>query len=408
LADRVSAWFVPAVIGSAILAFAVWAAFGPAPALANGLVAAVSVLIIACPCALGLATPISIMLGVGRGATAGVLIKDAQALQTMEKVDILALDKTGTLTEGKPSVLRVVTAPGFTEGDILRVAASLETLSEHPLAHAIVNRAASDQIQTVHVEEFNSTTGLGVSGKIEGKTVALGSLGLMQRDGIDVASLDASANAMRANANSVIYVRIGDQLGGLLAISDPIKTSAAAAIRQLHATGLKIVMLTGDNAATAAAVAKQMGIDEFQADMLPQDKLAYVKRLQQQGHVVAMAGDGINDAPALAQADVGIAMGKGTDIAMQSAHIVLVKGDLQSIVKARVLSRETMKNIKQNLAFAFIYNFLGVPVAAGALYPWLGILLSPMIASAAMSLSSVSVISNALRLRHTKLDRTTR
>ena len=404
LADRVSGWFVPAVIGSAVLAFVVWALVGPAPALANGLVAAVSVLIIACPCALGLATPVSIMLGIGRGATVGVLIKDAGALELMEKVDILALDKTGTLTEGKAEVQRVVAAPGFTEADVLRCAASLEALSEHPLARAIVQQAASQQLALQAIADFMSITGQGVGGKIDGVPVGLGSLVLMQAQGIDVAVLAAEADAMRDHAQSVIYLRIGERLAGLIGIADPIKASVPEAIRQLHASGLKIVMLTGDNAATAASVARQTGVDEFQADMLPQDKLAYLKRLQQQGHVVAMAGDGINDAPALAQANVGIAMGGGTDIAMQSAHIVLLKGDLRGIVKARLLSRKTMKNIRQNLFFAFVYNFVGVPLAAGLFYPWLGILLSPMLASAAMSMSSVSVIGNALRLRHARVD----
>jgi len=404
LADQVSAWFVPAVIVSAILAFVVWTIMGPPPALANGLVAAVSVLIIACPCALGLATPISIMLGIGRAATEGILIRDASALQTMEKVDVLALDKTGTLTEGKPTVQRIVASTGFTQTDVLQAAASLEVMSEHPLAHAIIAHAALQQVQATPITDFESITGQGLNGKIEDVQLALGNLGLMRAHGIDFNHLESQADEMRANAQSVIYVQIGRQLAGLIGIVDPIKNSSAQAILQLQASGMKIVMLTGDNAATAAAVARQLGIDEFQADMLPQDKLAYLNRLQQQGRVVAMAGDGINDAPALAKADVGIAMGKGTDIAIQSAHIVLVKGNLQAIVKARRLSQITMKNIRQNLAFAFIYNFLGVPLAAGMFYPWLGLLLSPMIASAAMSLSSVSVISNALRLRRAKLD----
>jgi Cu2+-exporting ATPase len=334
----------------------------------------------------------------------GVLIKDAGALELMEKVDILALDKTGTLTEGKAEVQRVVAAPGFTEADVLRCAASLEALSEHPLARAIVQQAASQQLALQAIADFMSITGQGVGGKIDGVPVALGSLHMMQAQGIDVAVLAAEADAMRDHAQSVIYLRIGERLAGLIGIADPIKASVPEAIRQLHASGLKIVMLTGDNAATAASVARQTGVDEFQADMLPQDKLAYLKRLQQQGHVVAMAGDGINDAPALAQANVGIAMGGGTDIAMQSAHIVLLKGDLRGIVKARLLSRKTMKNIRQNLFFAFVYNFVGVPLAAGLFYPWLGILLSPMLASAAMSMSSVSVIGNALRLRHARVD----
>jgi len=404
LADRVSAWFVPAVIAGSTVAFIAWAAFGPAPALANGLVAAISVLIIACPCALGLATPISIMLGIGRGATEGILIKDASALQTMEKVDVLAIDKTGTLTEGKPEVQRIVTAPGFTEVDVLRVAASLEALSEHPLAYAIINRAASQQVRTVPIANFRSITGRGLSGDIENVSVALGNIGLMQIHNIDVTGVKANIDEMHADAQSIIYVQIGGRVAGLIGVADPIKMSSVQAIRQLQGSGVKIVMLTGDSAATAAAVARQTGIAEFQAAMLPQDKLAYLKRMQQQGHVVAMAGDGINDAPALAQANVGIAMGRGTDIAIQSAHIVLIKGDLKGIVKARQLSQATMKNIRQNLTLAFVYNFLGVPLAAGVLYPWLGILLSPMIASAAMSLSSVSVISNALRLHSAKFN----
>jgi Cu2+-exporting ATPase len=400
LADRVSAWFVPAVIGCAVLAFVLWALLGPAPALANGLVAAVSVLIIACPCALGLATPISIMIGIGRGAKAGVLIKDAAALELMEKVDVLVLDKTGTLTEGKAQVQRVVPAPGFTEAEVLSYAAGLENLSEHPLALSILHRVREQHAQPVAVTEFSSITGQGISGKIDDVPVYLGNIRLMQTHGIDVSTLEATAATLRECAHTVVYLGIGGHLAGLIGIADPIKSTAAAAIRQLQASRLRIVMLTGDNSATAKAVAKQMGIEEFKADMLPQDKLDYLKALQQQGHIVAMAGDGINDAPVLAQADVGIAMGSGADIAMQSARIVLVKGDLRGIVNACLLSRHTMKNMRQNLFFAFVYNLAGIPLAAGLFYPWLGVLLSPMIASAAMSLSSVSVIGNALRLRN--------
>lgn len=404
MADRVSGWFVPSVIGSAIVTFMLWGLIGPAPALANGLVAAVSVLIIACPCALGLATPISIMIGIGRGASAGVLIKDAKALELMEKVDVLALDKTGTLTEGRPQVQRVVAATGFTESEVLGYAASLEVNSEHPLALSIVNHAKAQHVQPMPLKGFMSITGQGVSASIDGVHVNLGNVRLMQAQGIDVTCLNATVGELRECAHTVIYLGVNGRLAGIVSIVDPVKSTAAAAIRQLHAAGLKIVILTGDNVDTARAVAKQTGIDDFKADMLPKDKLDYLNKLQQQGHVVAMAGDGINDAPGLAQADVGIAMGNGTDIAMQSAGIVLVRGDLHGIAKARFLSTQTMKNIRQNLFFAFIYNFVGIPVAAGLLYPWLGILLSPMIASAAMSLSSVSVICNALRLRSIALD----
>jgi len=403
LADQVSGWFVPGVIGIAVLAFAVWAIVGPTPALANGLLAAVSVLIIACPCALGLATPISIMVGVGRGATEGVLIKDAEALELMEKVDTLLIDKTGTLTEGKPRVQRVIAAAGHSETEVLHLAASLEALSEHPLAQAIVQHARQQALAPRTVTQFESSTGQGVRGHIDGKLAELGNLRLMEAAHIDTSTLGADAQSLRELAQTVMYLALDGKLAGIVSVADPIKSTTREAIAQLHAAGLRIVVLTGDNAATAAAVAKQLGLDDFKADVLPQDKLNYLKALQQQGRIVAMAGDGVNDAPALAQANVGVAMGTGTDVAMNSARIVLVKGDLRGIAKARLLSQHTMKNIRQNLFFAFIYNFVGVPIAAGILYPWFGILLSPMIASAAMSMSSVSVITNALRLRNKKL-----
>jgi heavy metal translocating P-type ATPase len=400
LADQVSGWFVPAVIAVAAIAFAVWAIYGPSPALANGLVAAVSVLIIACPCALGLATPISIMVGVGRGATEGVLIKDAEALELMEKVDTLVIDKTGTLTEGKPKVQRIVAASGFDDAQVLHYAASLDALSEHPLAVAIVNHAQEQNLSPMPVAQFESVTGKGVRGQIDGKPVLLGNLRLMESERVDVTAVAAQVQTLRELAQTVMFVAVDGTLAGIVSVADPIKATTREAIEQLHAAGLRIVVLTGDNATTAAAVARQLGLDDFRADVLPEDKLDYLKALQQEGRIVAMAGDGVNDAPALAQANVGIAMGTGTDVAMNSARIVLVKGDLRGIAKARLLSQHTMKNIRQNLFFAFIYNFLGVPVAAGVLYPWFGLLLSPMIASAAMALSSVSVISNALRLRN--------
>jgi heavy metal translocating P-type ATPase len=399
LADQVSGWFVPAVIASAIIAFALWAIFGPAPSMANALVAAVSVLIIACPCALGLATPISIMVGVGRGAHEGVLIKDAEALELMEKVDTLVIDKTGTLTEGKPKVQQIFATPQFSEMDVLTFAASLDVLSEHPLAVAIVNRAKDDNQTFKSVLDFESITGQGVQGVIEGQQVSLGNMRLMENHKISLSPLADQIINLRELGETVMFLSIAHQLAGIISVTDPIKSTTLEAIQQLQEAGLKIIVLTGDNASTAAVVTKQLGLDEFKADVLPEDKLNYIKTLQQQGHIVAMAGDGVNDAPALAQADVGIAMGTGTDVAMNSARIVLVKGDLRGIVKARLLSKRTMNNIRQNLFFAFIYNFVGIPVAAGILYPWFGILLSPMIASAAMSLSSASVIANALRLK---------
>ncbi len=411
LADLVAGWFVPAVIAIAALAFALWAIFGPSPALANGLVAAVSVLIIACPCALGLATPISIMVGVGRGATEGVLIKDAEALELMEKVDTLVVDKTGTLTEGKPRVQQIIAAAsaipsvpsGIGETEILKLAASLEAMSEHPLALAIVNHAKEQRLQPEAVTQFESVTGKGVRGTISGNVISLGNQRMMEAENIDTSSIEPEVDKLRELAQTVMYIGVAGKLAGIVSVADPIKSTTLEAIEQLHKAGLKIIVLTGDNAATAAAVTKQLGLDDFKADVMPEDKLNYLKALQAKGHVVAMAGDGVNDAPALAQANVGIAMGTGTDVAMNSARIVLVKGDLRGIAKARLLSQHTMKNIRQNLFFAFIYNFLGVPIAAGILFPWFGILLSPMIASAAMAFSSVSVIGNALRLCNKEL-----
>jgi len=403
LADRVSAWFVPAVIVIAAIAFAVWALVGPAPALANALVAAVSVLIIACPCALGLATPISIMVGVGRGAREGILIKDAEGLERMEKVDTLVVDKTGTLTEGRPRLQGVIAASGFTAADVLKFAASLEKMSEHPLAAAIVEYAAERKVSVEAVSNFESFPGKGVRGEIAARHVVLGNARLMREAGIDFTPLEPQAQAIRDEGQTVMLIGVDGRAAGIVGVADPIKPSTTEAIAQLRSAGIRIVVLTGDNTGTATAVARQLGLDEVEAEILPEDKYRKVQALQQQGHVVAMAGDGVNDAPALAQADVGIAMGTGTDVAMHSARIVLVKGDLRGIVKARVLSRRTMRNIRQNLFFAFVYNFIGVPIAAGVLYPWFGLLLSPMIASAAMSLSSVSVIANALRLRRAEL-----
>lgn len=403
LADQVAGWFVPAVIGVAVLAFALWSIFGPSPALANALVAAVSVLIIACPCALGLATPISIMVGVGRGATEGVLIKDAEALELMEKVDTLVVDKTGTLTEGKPKVQNVVPAKGFNKDDVLKYAASLDSASEHPLAVAIVNYAKEQDVSLDDIQQFESVTGKGVRGELEGKKISLGNARMMEDDKVDISALAGEVKEFRELAQTVMFLSLDGSLAGIITVADPIKSTSREAIDTLHAAGLKIIVLTGDNETTAAAVAKQLGLDDFKADVLPEDKLNFIKELQAQGHIVAMAGDGANDAPALAQANVGIAMGTGTDVAMNSARVVLVKGDLRGIANARLLSQNTMANIRQNLFFAFIYNFSGVPIAAGILYPWFGILLSPMIASAAMALSSVSVITNALRLRNKTL-----
>jgi Cu2+-exporting ATPase len=403
LADQVAGWFVPAVIAVAAAAFAAWTLFGPAPASANGLVAAVSVLIIACPCALGLATPIAIMVGVGRGARDGILIKDAEALEFMEKVDTLVIDKTGTLTEGKPQVQRIVAAPGFDAATVLRYAASMEALSEHPLAAAIVAQAKKQNLIPEPVEQFLAIAGQGLRGNIDGKKALLGNARLMEAESVDVSSLAEQVQEFGELAHTTMYLSIDGKAAGIIGVADPIKSSTREAVEQLHAAGLRIVVLTGDGARVAAAVVKQLGLDEFHADMRPEDKLNFLKTLQLSGRIVAMAGDGVNDAPALAQANVGIAMGSGTDVAMNSARVVLVKGDLRGIAKARLLSRYTMKNIRQNLFFAFVYNFFGVPIAAGVLYPWFGLLLSPMIASAAMSLSSVSVIANALRLRNRTL-----
>ena len=403
LADQVAGWFVPAVIAAAILAFGAWAWFGPEPRMAFGLVAAVSVLIIACPCALGLATPMSIMVGVGRGAAAGVLIRNAEALERMEKVDTLVVDKTGTLTEGKPKVVAIVAAAGYDESKILRLAASVERASEHPLADAIVRAAGERHLELAKVEEFDSPTGKGVTGKVGGKTVLLGNATYLSSLGVDTQSLNAEGERLRGDGATVIHIAVDGRLAGLFAIADPVKASTPEALKALAADGIKVIMLTGDNRTTANAVARTLGLTEVEAEVLPDQKSAVVARLQQVGRVVAMAGDGVNDAPALAAADVGIAMGTGTDVAIESAGITLLAGDLGGIVRARLLSRATMRNIRQNLFFAFIYNAAGVPIAAGILYPAFGILLSPIIAAAAMALSSVSVVGNALRLRVTRL-----
>ena len=403
LADQVAGWFVPAVIIAAIAAFAAWATFGPEPRLAFGLVAAVSVLIIACPCALGLATPMSIMVGVGRGAQAGVLIKNAEALERLEKVDTLVVDKTGTLTEGKPKVVAIVAASGFQENDILQFAASVERASEHPLADAIVRAAKERQLELSAVEGFDAPTGKGATGKVSGKTIVLGNAKYLASIGVETTALDSEAERLRADGATVIDIAVDGQLAGLFAIADPVKTSTPEALQALAAEGVKVIMLTGDNRTTANAVAQRLGISEVEAEVLPNQKSAVVTKLRNAGRVVAMAGDGVNDAPALAAADVGIAMGTGTDVAMESAGVTLLKGDLTGIIRARKLSQATMSNIRQNLFFAFIYNAAGIPIAAGALYPAFGILLSPIIAAAAMALSSVSVVGNALRLRVAKL-----
>jgi len=403
LADMVAGWFVPVVIVVAIAAFAVWAMFGPEPRLAYALVAAVTVLIIACPCALGLATPMSIMVGVGRGARSGILIRDAEALERMEKVDTLVIDKTGTLTEGKPKVVAVVPADGFERNELLRLAASVERASEHPLAFAILNAAKDENIELRDVQNFDSPVGKGALGTVDGRRIVIGNAVIMQQSSIDIRMLEAEARTQRERGATAIYVAVDGRAAGIIAIADPIKPSAQDAIRQLRDDGLRIVMLTGDNVTTAQAVAKTLGITEVEADVLPERKGDVVARLRSEGRVVAMAGDGINDAPALAAADVGIAMGSGTDVAIESSGITLLRGDLIGLVEARLLSRATMQNIRQNLVFAFLYNAAGIPVAAGLLYPTFGILLSPMLAAAAMALSSVSVIGNALRLSRAKL-----
>jgi Cu+-exporting ATPase len=404
MADTVSGYFVPAVLGVALVAFVVWAVWGPAPALSYALIAAVSVLIIACPCALGLATPMSIGVGVGKGAGAGVLIKSAEALERMEKVNTLVVDKTGTLTEGKPKVTAIVPAVGLSEAEILPLAASLERSSEHPLAAAIITAARDRNTSIQEPTDFVSVTGKGVIGKIGGRSVALGNAKLMADLGIKLGNLEHKADELRSDGATALFLAVEGKPGGIIAIADPIKSTTQAALDSLRNYGIRIVMLTGDNKTTADAVARKLGIKEVEADVLPQDKNRIVKKLTAEGRIVAMAGDGVNDAPALAEAAVGIAMGTGTEVAIQSAGITLVKGDLAGIARAVVLSRATMGNIRQNLVFAFAYNAIGIPIAAGVLYPAFGLLLSPIVAALAMSLSSVSVIANALRLRALKLE----
>ncbi|HEX9321128.1 MAG TPA: copper-translocating P-type ATPase [Xanthobacteraceae bacterium] len=403
LADQVSGWFVPAVILVALIAFASWATFGPEPRFAYGLVAAVTVLIIACPCALGLATPMSIMVGVGRGAQAGVLIKNAEALERMEKVDTLVVDKTGTLTEGKPKLVAVVPAEGLDENEVLRLAASLERASEHPLARAIVDAAAARNVALAEVAEFDAPTGKGVVGTVEGRRLALGNARFLTELKISTAALERETERLRQDGATAVYLAAEGRACGILAIADPVKSTTPTALRALSETGVRVVMLTGDNKTTAQAVARRLGITDVEAEVLPDQKSAVVEKLRREGRVVAMAGDGVNDAPALAAAEVGIAMGTGTDVAIESAGVTLLRGDLTGIVRARRLSAATMRNIRQNLFLAFVYNAAGVPIAAGALYPVFGILLSPVIAAAAMALSSVSVVGNALRLRHVRL-----
>ncbi len=402
-ADKVAGWFVPAVIGVAILAFIGWAIWGPAPALSYALIAAVAVLIIACPCALGLATPMSIMTATGRGAQVGVLIKNAEALERFEKVDTLMVDKTGTLTEGKPRLVAVLPQPGHDEDEVLRLAATLERGSEHPLAEAIVKGAQERGITLAEASDFEAITGKGVVGIVDGKKIMLGNLKLVTDHGIDPADLMAAADARRDEGETVMFVVVDGAIAGLVSVADPVKETTPAAIKALHELGFRIIMATGDNERTAKAVAAKLGIDEIRADVLPQDKARIIRELQEQGHKVAMAGDGVNDAPALAQADVGIAMGTGADVAIESAGITLVRGNLDGIVRARRLSHATMSNIRQNLFFALIYNAAGVPVAAGVFYPLFGILVSPMVAALAMSASSISVVLNALRLRTARL-----
>jgi Cu+-exporting ATPase len=403
LTDIVAAWFVPTVILTAAITFTIWALLGPHPRMAYAIINAVAVLIIACPCALGLATPMSIMVGTGRGAQAGVLIKNAEVLETMEKIDVLVVDKTGTLTEGKPKLITVKATKGLDESELLRLAASLERGSEHPLAEAIVQAATERDFDLFEAHDFQSVTGQGVTGEVDGHRIAVGNLKLFAELGIEDRELTEISENLRREGQTVMFVAIDGQSAGLLGVADPIKKSTYEAIEQLHQEGLSIVMLTGDNQTTANAVAGKLGIDRVEADVMPDRKNAVIKRLQEQGKMVAMAGDGINDAPALAQAHVGIAMGTGADVAMESAGVTLVKGDLKGIVRARILSQATMRNIRQNLFFAFIYNSLGVPIAAGILYPLFSLLLNPMIAAVAMTFSSVSVITNALRLRKVKL-----
>jgi len=403
LADQVAGWFVPAVMLAAAVAFAAWFLFGPEPRFTFAMVAAVTVLIIACPCALGLATPMSIMVGVGRGAQAGVLIKNAEALERMEKVDTLVVDKTGTLTEGRPRVVAVVAAPGFEDTDVLRLAAGVERASEHPLARAILDAARERGIAVPEVSGFDSPTGKGVTGTVEGRRIVLGNASMFAQSGIATTALDAKAEGLRGDGATAVFLAVDEKAAGVIAIADPVKSSTPAALLALTKEGVRVVMLTGDNRTTAQAVARQLGISEIEAEVLPDRKSAVIEKLRGEGRIVAMAGDGVNDAPALAAADVGIAMGTGTDVAIESAGVTLLGGDLTGIVRARRLSAATMRNIRQNLFFAFMYNAAGVPIAAGALYPTFGILLSPVIAAAAMSLSSVSVVANALRLRYAKL-----
>jgi len=405
LADTVASYFVPAVLTAAVITFGVWAMVGPQPRDAHALVNAVAVLIIACPCALGLATPMSIMVGTGRGAGQGILVRNAEALETLEKVDTLVVDKTGTLTEGKPRLSAVIAAEGFEEAQLLQAVASLEKASEHPLAAAILAGAREKKIELLPVENFESITGKGVAGTLQGKKIAAGNAALMHGLGASSQAMEQQAEALRQAGQTVMFLAVGGRLAGLVAVADPIRESTLQAIQELRQEGIRVVMVTGDNRTTAAALAQKLGID-FEAEVLPAQKAEVVKRMQSQGAVVAMAGDGVNDAPALAQAQVGIAMGTGTDVAMESGGIILVKGDLRGILKARRLSQRTMRNIRQNLFFAFFYNALGVPLAAGVLYPVFGLLLNPMIAAAAMSFSSVSVIANALRLRTVSLTRT--
>jgi P-type Cu+ transporter len=405
LADRVSAFFVPAVVLAAILTFVVWGLFGPEPRMAHALLNAVAVLIIACPCALGLATPMAIMVGTGRGAQAGVLFKNAEALEVLEKVDTLVLDKTGTLTEGRPRVTSIVTSPDFDETTVLRVAAALERSSEHPLASAILAAAAERNLTAGDVANFHYLTGKGITGEVEGHSATLGNRALFADLGIPLGEFDSRARSLESEGQTVIFVAVDRKAAGLIGVADPVKSTTPEAIERLHRQGLEIVMLTGDSRATAEAVAHKLGIERFEAEVLPEKKSESVKLLQTEWHIVAMAGDGVNDAPALAQANVGIAMGTGTDVAIESAGITLLHGDLRGVARARTLSHATMRNIRQNLFFAFVYNALGVPIAAGILYPFFGLLLSPIIAAAAMTFSSVSVITNALRLRHANLDR---
>ncbi|HEY0801276.1 MAG TPA: copper-translocating P-type ATPase, partial [Steroidobacteraceae bacterium] len=403
LADVVAAWFVPAVLAAAIVTFVAWMIWGPSPALGFAVVAAVSVLIIACPCALGLATPMSIMVAVGKGASAGVLIKNAEALERFERVDTLVIDKTGTLTEGRPRVTAVVPGAGFDESAVLSLGASLEKSSEHPLAAAILASASERKVALHEVTNFVSVTGKGVTGTVGGRRIAIGNAALLKGLGVASAHLEARAETLRRDAATAMFVAVDSQLAGMISVADPIKATTMAVLDTLRREGLRIVMLTGDNRTTAQAVAKKLKITEIEADVLPDQKNAVVRRLKSEGRIVAMAGDGVNDAPALAEADVGVAMGTGTDVAIQSAGITLVKGDLAGIARGRALSRATMRNIRQNLLLAFVYNVLGVPLAAGALYPVFGLLLSPIVAAAAMSLSSVSVIGNALRLRGARI-----